>query len=318
MNLRKKIQRIGENLLSRVALTVLPNLPRRTILIISKLLGSLGAVLPTSVRRIGLANIRLAYGNSIPEAEKKKIMRDSFRTMVLMVLDCFWFTKNTEKRLDIYVKFDSSCEIFYKTKPAVVITSHFGNWEILAQAAAYRGHPSVGVVKHLPNVYLDSMLTKFREVAGQQVVAKEGAIRALLSALKNGKRIAFVLDQNTQPKDGGEFVKFFERYVPVSRAAAKLSIRTGAPVVFIFCIPRDDGYYRIYTPDWLDPEKWKNKSQKFTQAITSEIEKQVRTSPKHWNWVYKRWKYIPQGEPREMYPFYAKYYIDSKKSKKNK
>ena len=317
MNLRKKIQRIGENFLSRLALTVLPNFPRSAILLMSQILGGLGIILPIRERRIGLANLRLAYGNSISEAKKKKIMRDSFRNIVLMALDCFWFTKNAEKRLHTYVKFDSSCEIFYKTKPAVVVTIHFGNWEILARAAAYRGYPSVGVVKPLPNANLDRMLTRFREVAGQQVVSKGGAIRSLLGALKNGKRIAFLLDQNTQPKDGGEFVKFFGRYVPVSRAAAKLSIHTGAPVIFIFCIPLDDGYYRVYAPGSLYPEKWNGNSKKFTQVITNEIEKQVRSNPKYWNWVYKRWKYIPPGEPREMYPYYAKYYIDPRMSATN-
>lgn len=312
MNFRKRIQRIGENLLSRFALAILPNLPRRAIVIMAQLLGSLGAAFPIRERRIGLANLRLAYGHAISDAKKKKIMRDSLRNIIFMVLDCFWFTKNAEKRLHTYVKFDSSCEIFYQTKPAIVITSHFGNWEILARAAAYRGYPSVGVAKPLPNTNLDYILNRFREVAGQRVVPQEGAIRALLSALKNGERIAFLLDQNTRPKDGGEFVKFFGRYVPVSRAAAKLSIRTGAPVIFIFCIPLDNGHYRVYTPGSIDPEKWDHNSQKLTQAITNEIEKQVRSNPKHWNWVYKRWKYIPPGEPRKAYPFYSKYYTDSK------
>lgn len=317
MNLRKKIQQIGENFLSRLALTVLPNFPRSAILLMSQILGGLGVILPIRERRIGLANLRLAYGNSISEAKKKKIMRDSFRTIVLMTLDCFWFTKNTEKRLHTYVKFDSSCEIFYKTKPAVVVTIHFGNWEIMAIAAAFLGYPSVVVAKPLPNANIERILTKFREIAGQRVVSKEGAIRALLGALKNGKRVAFLLDQNTQPKDGGEFVKFFGRYVPVSRAVARLSIHTGIPVIFIFCIPLDDGYYRVYTSCSIDPEKWNDNSKKFTQVITNEIEKQVRSNPKYWNWVYKRWKYIPPGEPREMYPYYAKYYIDPRMSATN-
>jgi KDO2-lipid IV(A) lauroyltransferase len=318
MNLRKKIQRIGENFLSRLALIVIPNFPRSAILLMSQILGSLGVILPIRERRIVLANLRLAYGNSISEAKKKKIMRDSFRTIVLMTLDCFWFTKNAEKRLHAYVKFDSSCEIFYKTKPAVVVTGHFGNWEIMAIAAAFLGYPTVVVAKPLPNANIERILTKFREIAGQRVVLKEGAIRALLGALKNGKRVAFLLDQNTQPKEGGEFVKFFGRYVPVSRAVAKLSIHTGAPVIFIFCIPLDDGYYRVYTSCSIDPEKWNDNRKKFTQVITNEIEKQVRSNPKYWNWVYKRWKYIPPGEPCEMYPFYAKYYIDPRISTKNK
>lgn len=312
MALRKKIQRIGEILLARFALAVLPCLPRHVIFRASRLLGSLASTLPIRERRVALANLELVYGNSLSEAEKKNIIRDSFRTVALMVLDCFWFTRRTEARLRDYVQFDPSFEVYRKTRPAVVVTSHFGNWEVLGLAVALHGHPCVSVAASLPNPKLDRILNRFRQLTGQRIVPKEGSLRRLLGALKNGERVTFLLDQNTLPRQGGEFVKFFGRDVPISRAAAELSMRTGAPVVLIFCAPTDDGHYAVNVLGRLYPEEWGRDSREFNQAIANGIEKQVRSNPVPWNWTYKRWKYIPPGGPRESYPYYANFYINDK------
>jgi KDO2-lipid IV(A) lauroyltransferase len=312
MKLRKRIQRIGESLLARFALAVLPSFPRRLIFRMSRVLGSLAFTLPTLARRIALANLELVYGDSLSEAEKKKIIRDSFRTVALMALDCFWFTRNTGERLRTYVEFDSSFKVYYKTKPAVVVTSHFGNWEVLGVGMAFQGHPCVSVAAPLPNPTVGRILNRFRQTTGQRIVSKQGALRALLSALKKGERVALLLDQNTLPGEGGEFVKFFGRDVPVSRAAARLSMRTGTAVVFIFCAPTDDGHYVAWASGPLDPREWGGDNRKFNQAIANVIEEQIRNNPTHWTWTYKRWKYIPPGEPREAYPYYAKPYVKHK------
>lgn len=297
------------------ALAVLPYLPRHLIFIISRVLGSLAFFVMIPERRVALANLDLVYGDSLSEAEKKEITRDSFQTVALMVLDCFWFTRKTEERLSTYVEFDSSCKVYDRTKPAVVVTSHFGNWEVLGVAVAFRGHPCVSAARPLANAKLDKMLNRFRQITGGRIVSKHGAVRALLGALKKGERIALLLDQNTLPVDGGEFVKFFGLDVPISCAAARLSIRTGAPLVFIFCAPMNDGHYQVCVSGILDPREWDNDSRKVNQVIANTIEKQVRSSPAHWMWTYKRWKWIPHGGSSEVYPYYAIPYIDRKTSK---
>lgn len=312
MNFRKRIQRIVEILIARFALAVLPYFPRCVIFRMSRFLGSLAFAFPTRQRKIALANLELVYGGSHSKAEKKKIIRDFVRTAALMALDCFWFTKHTGERLRAYVEFDSSFEIYDKTRPAVVITCHYGNWEVMGVAMAFRGHPCVSVATPLLNAKVDRMLLRFRETTGQRIVPKEGAVRAMLGALKNGERVAFLLDQNTLPENGGEFVKFFGRDVPVSRAAARLSMRTGAPVVFIFCAPTDDGHYVACASGPLYPGEWGGDSRKLNQAIANIIEKQIRNNPQHWTWSYKRWKYIPPGGSSEVYPYYAKPYVNYK------
>jgi lauroyl/myristoyl acyltransferase len=36
----------------------------------------------------------------------------------------------------------------------------------------------------------------------------------------------------------------------------------------------------------------------YTQQFTSIIESMIRRYPDHWNWIHRRWKTRPSGEPR--------------------
>ena len=47
-------------------------------------------------------------------------------------------------------------------------------------------------------------------------------------------------------------------------------------------------------------------AQRLTQQIISIIEREIRSYPEHWLWMYKRWKKINRPEDSERYPFYAK------------
>jgi Kdo2-lipid IVA lauroyltransferase/acyltransferase len=35
-----------------------------------------------------------------------------------------------------------------------------------------------------------------------------------------------------------------------------------------------------------------------TQRFTTSIETMIRRYPDHWNWIHRRWKTRPPGEPR--------------------
>ena len=49
-----------------------------------------------------------------------------------------------------------------------------------------------------------------------------------------------------EPGRLAEFVEFFDRQVPVSKAVALLGSRTGAHVVTTYCIADESGHYRLY------------------------------------------------------------------------
>jgi KDO2-lipid IV(A) lauroyltransferase len=281
---------------------VIPFLPRRSVVALSRLLGRTGFRLSKKLRRIGMANLDVAFGNTITDSEKERILEASFRTFALVVMDLLWFAVLKKRRIRARVKFDPSFSNYFDARPVVVVTGHVGNWEVMGQAAALRGDPSASVVAPLDNPVIDRAVTRLRQSTGQTMVPKDGAIRRLLRVLRDGGKIALLIDQNTIPAEGGVFVKLFGLPVSMSPAAGMLAAKTGAKIVFCYCVIDEHGDYTAHALPVVPGSDRK----KGTQVIADALETVIRKRPEQWLWTYKRWKYIPADLPVDAYPFYAK------------
>ena len=104
----------------------------------------------------------------------------------------------------------------------------------------------------MKNRFANMILNRMRRKLGQDITPQEGAVKGLLRSLKSGGSVALLIDQNTRPRDGGEFVEFFGLQVPMTRSVAVLSKRTGAGIVFGFCTCDRRGRYTMHIfPVWL-------------------------------------------------------------------
>ena len=300
MKLRRKIRQAGESILIIIGLCTLPFFSRRSIVGISRVLADFAFKCARGTRRLALANLDVAF----PEYDnhrKAEIARESFRMFCLTVADMFWFARRTGDRVSTYVKFDPSFNVFFNTAPAITVTGHFGNWEILGLAVSYHGAPCSSVAMSLINPVADRIVNRLRRSTGQTITGRSGAVRNIMGVLKAGGRIGLLMDQNTLPSEGGEFVSFFGLQVPVSRVAEILSKRTGVPVVYAFCTADEQGVYhaRAYSSG-------KDAKECLTGDVARVFEGEIRSNPGQWLWMYKKWKYVPPGENPGDYPFYAR------------
>ena len=242
----KTLRRIPESLFICLALVTVPLLPRPVVLFMSRLLGDIAFLTCTKLRKIANANLRVAFGQERPEKELALIAKSSFRTFALLLLDIFWFTAFTKRRIRKYVHFDKSMHFYFEALPGIIVTGHIGNWEVLGLAFALHGDPCVGVAAQMDNPFVDRILNRTRCITGQTVARKDGAIRTILKTLKDGKRAGLLLDQNVLPSSGGTFVDFFGLPVPNSKVAQTLSERTGADIVIVYCLADDRGIYTAH------------------------------------------------------------------------
>ena len=297
--------------LVQLGLAVIPVLPRRVVVVLARLLGAAAYGLARRERRVGLANLELAYGAVRTAAEKRKILRASFTTFALMMLDLFWFSRRRAARMARWVVLDPSMNTLFQPGAALGITAHLGNWELLGQVVAQRGYPLASVAAPLANPTVDRIFQRIRARDGQEMIPQAGAVRHILRHLRAGYKIGLLLDQNTRPDEGGLFVPFFGVPVPVSSAGAALALRTGAALFFGFCVPERDGHYRAFSPCFFRPAPSADADQRTAQEqltlrIAGVLEQAVRDQPGHWLWMYKRWKYVAPGFDRSRYPFYAR------------
>lgn len=309
MHSSKKVLFAIETLLTRLGLVVLPALPRWAVLACARTAGAIAYWTAPQQRRITLSNLDIAFGDRISPQAKRRIAHQAFYTMALVMLDLFWFSRHMEQRIRRYVVLDPVFRT-HVTQPVIGVTAHFGNWELLSKALSMYGYPHVAVFMPLANPGVDAMIGAGRSIPGVEIVPRQGAIRGLLRALRHGKHVALVLDQNTKPEEGGLFVSFFDLSIPMSTAAAVLSERTGVPVIPIFCRANINGSYTIYSLPSLKRAELAQAGQNIihtiTQTIATLFEQEIRAHPEQWLWMYKRWKYIDPDWPAAAYPFYSK------------
>jgi KDO2-lipid IV(A) lauroyltransferase len=186
----------------------------------------------------------------------------------------------------------------------LVLTAHFGSFELAIAAMARAGLPISVVHRPLANARLDAQLVGWRRRAGVQVLERGSAARAALRALREGRFLVVPLDQNAHKREG-VFVPFFGRPACTRDGPARLALRAGTPVlpVFIFREPGPGIRHVIRTGAALDlpPPGAGGAAAELTARMTAAIEGAVREAPDHWIWNHRRWRTRPPGEPR-LYP----------------
>lgn len=305
----KKARKKFEIVLIRMALFVVPLWPRGLILACARLAGRAGFYLARGQRRLTLANLDIAFGDKKSAAEKKLIAVHSFQFMALVFLDYFWFARRSSERVKKYVLFDQSFKQYFPSPPAVVVTAHFGGWELLSRTMATIGYPHTAVFSVLSNPETSRIIESCRAVENVEMIPMRGAVRGLLRSLRKGIYIALVIDQNIKPADGGIFVEFFGRPVPMTTSAALLAERVNAPIVPLFSLARWDGAYLVYALPLLraiDAPSGPDSVRNMTLKIASVFQQEIEKHPEQWMWMYKRWKHIKPGSPPGIYPYYAK------------
>jgi len=163
--------------LTKLGLLVIPPLPRCVILMLARVLAIGAWVVASRERRVGLANLDLAFGDTKTMAEKRAILRESFRTFARMLLDVFWFSRHTRERVERWLEYDPSMQPLWQIRATVGITAHLGNWELLGQVVAMRGFPLVSVVAPLANPAVDTLFRSVRATSGQEITPQQGAVR---------------------------------------------------------------------------------------------------------------------------------------------
>ena len=283
-------------------------LPRCAVLLLARLLGWLSYSFSAKRRRLAAANLDLVYGDTLASREKRRINIASFQNMALVLLDLYWFNYRTAERMKRYFVYDKSFESIFDGRPNIIVTAHFGNWEVVSLACGQRGLPLTSVALKTKSTVGEKVLTELRKKSGSEIVQRNGAVRKIIRSLRRGRSTAFLLDHNTLPEEGGVFVPFFGLAVPVADVIKVLVQRTDARIVVAYCMPDAAGVYTVKAFPPLATGEGGIAYDDLTAYMTGLIEKFIRENPHCWLWCYKRWRYFRRQDPAERYPFYAESY----------
>ena len=272
---------------------------------LAELLGRLWYRLDSKHRLIALNNLKLAWGEELTERERINIARRNFIHLVRVVLELFYIRKVTLEEVDGFATFEGVKNLnaaLEEGRGVLVMTSHFGNWELMALAYSLRYRPVSLVIRPLDIPFLDSLITNIRTRGGNQMIAKKGSVRKVLRLLAAGEVVGLLIDQNPAWEEG-VFVPFFKEIACTNKALSALALRTNAPVIPVYNVRKPNGTYRIV----FEPEVVLDRSgdtrrdmEENTANFNRIIESYVRRHPEQWFWVHQRWKTRPhQPWPRQ-------------------
>jgi KDO2-lipid IV(A) lauroyltransferase len=190
-----------------------------------------------------------------------------------------------------------------ESQGVLILTGHFGNWEMFAYAYGLLGHPVSLVHQTIKNPLVDGYVERMRGGGGTKLFRKQEAARAVLRALKSRELVVLPLDQN-QSRRAGIFVDFFGLPANTSDGLARIALRTNAPIYPAFMVrDGESAHHRIIFLPRVEIGSMADRdlaARELTQRCTAVLEAMIRKHPDHWLWTHKRWRTRPLGEP-ELY-----------------
>jgi KDO2-lipid IV(A) lauroyltransferase len=277
---------------------------RRWVARIADFLGGILFNVAKKHRRIVLDNLTYAFGHEKQPEEIEKIAQQVFINLVRVVLEIAWSLQLDERRISKHFKIGGYHHIkqaYEKGKGVLVLTAHFGNWELLSVIGGMIKFPQSVVVRPLDFKPLDHFVFKLRTRFGGKIMPKQRSFRKIIRRLHRGEMVYLLMDQNVDWYEG-VFVDFMGHRACTNKGLALLALNTGAPVVPVFMVREKSGFRAEFGPEIITVQTGDRQKdiEINTQEYNRVIENVVRRYPDQWFWVHQRWKTKPyQAWPRK-------------------
>ncbi len=286
-----------EYVLVRSLIGIVRLMPDALVRASGTILGLAFYTIDRSHRRIAHRNLAAAFPNRTG-AERRSIARAAFAHFGRLLFELLKFSTLSPEAMLARVEFegeDRARLAYAQGKGVLFITGHFGFWELHAMVHALRIQPINLLARSLDNPQLNNLLERIRQRTGNTVVYRRGTIRRVMRTLQSGQGVAVLIDQHIMTRDA-IYVDFFDRPAATTSAVAALALRTGAPVVPVFALPRGRGRYRVIYEHAVEPPRSDSADavREFTQRCTDVLEMYVRRHPDLWLWMHRRWRDTPQ------------------------
>ena len=246
------------------------------------------------LRKVGLANLDLAYGNTLSRPEKTRILKDAVKNVGIVAAEFTRIPILAGSDIARLVQFDG-LEHLDRSEGSLMVGAHLGNWEWMAPALASQGFLVAGVVRPLDHPALNAFVDRLRRSGHVATVPKTNAVAEVVQLLRKGYVVGLLVDQS--PRENAAPVRFFGRETWGTVGAALASARTRLPVHVIAMLRQPNGSYLLR----VSPEIPMARSGDLradlvqnAQRCQDAVEALVRACPGQWLWFHRRWKARPR------------------------
>lgn len=260
------------------------------------LLGRMALPFLAKRRRIATENLRTALGLS--EDEARAMTASVFRQLGRSFVEFLALPAHSWEELGRRVRFDEGfarIDDHAKTgKGAVLVTAHYGNWELFGAIVGKRVGGVAYVFPPQSNPGTGARINETRSRLGVELIDMEQGMRRALKRILQGGHIGLLMDQDARKI--GVHVPFFGRPASTLTGPARLAIRARAPLYFGLLDRVGRATFQVKSLAWLEPipgAEEEAELYRLTLAMNEALEAAIRERPDHWYWIHRRWKTPP-------------------------
>jgi KDO2-lipid IV(A) lauroyltransferase len=296
---RSKAADYAVYLVVRVVVCVLQALPYDTACRAAAGLARLLYHLDRRHRRVADDNLRQAFPGRYTDAERDGLVRSVYRHFCQLLIEIVQVprrlsARNWRDHVEL-VPGRLLVDSLLSGRPLLLVTGHFGNWELGGYGLGLLGFRTHAIARPLDNPYLDDFLRRFRERTGQGLLAKHGDFERMNAILAGNGVLATLGDQDAGQR--GLFVDFFGRPASTHKAIALLALEHRVPLLVVGVRKVGEPLrYQVRVEDHILPEDYDGRPdavRALTQRFTAALERVVRAAPEQYFWLHRRWKHQP-------------------------
>jgi len=234
--------------------------------------------------------------------EKKKILRKALFQVGYNIIEVLETSSRGSHNLDKYSVFhglENWEKALARNKGVLLLSLHLGSGDGAIQTIANKGIPVSIISKEFKSQWFNSLWFRLREKSGLEIFKPHGKELTfqILKSLKKNRGIIFVLDQYMSVPYGVTST-FFGYHTGTANGLSLFAMKTGAPVVLVYCYRDSDmKNHIVFEPELdfkniLDSElDREQKSIQLTQFFNHQLERVILKYPDQWMWLHKRWKW---------------------------
>lgn len=291
---KNKPRRILIFWLFRLSSIFIAALPLRAGLKLGQYLGKFSFYILKRERIKALNNLDIAFGGSKSIEEKRAIALKVFENLGKNFIEVISLPRFNKYNIDKYItckNFQVMEDFLKEGKGLMILSAHFGNWELLAHYLAIKRGGLNVIARRIRMERFEAFLDGIRRRNKVNVIYRDGPVKEIIDILKNNEVIGIMPDQDMDSVSG-VFVDFFDRPAYTASGLAVLAYLTGAPIMPCFIIRFKFGHEIVL--ENLIKLSWTGNRDKDilenVQRYTAVIESYIRRFPSQWVWFHERWK----------------------------
>jgi KDO2-lipid IV(A) lauroyltransferase len=279
----------GLNLLFRIV-------PVSLLLWLGRRLGVIAFMVNRKRRVIAYANLKAAFARERSPSELREITKRVYQNMVQTFIEVLNLTKVNRRYVDRYIEIVNIDRIRNAAKSGrgtILLTAHFGDWELSSLVSSVVGFPIHVLVREQKMRRLNELLNRLRESNGCKVIRKGMDVKNLFRELNAHNIVGILADQDAGKN--GMFVDFFGRPTSSHAGTMEIAKRTDSLVLPNFIVRTHGAYHKVHLEEYIDFRSTPSADsvRQNLQRYMSLLEKYVRQYPDQWLWLHKRWKSTP-------------------------